>query len=303
MGVTAEQRADGWGAREKHSVVGAFGALAEPVEDDQNERSRSGVRGHIPRDDSIGDHGWQCRGIAFQVPWIEATLRGQRVMARANPDRSLTVEGGRVEVRYRPNDGRAYRASPRNLEVADGATLFGDDACVPALSALAGQSAAPEDKKTATHRGAASTHATPSDAWIAYTDGACSGNPGPAGCGVVIVSPSGKAHEGLEFLGQATNNVAELTAILRAVEWIPSHARAVVVHTDSQYAIGVLEKGWKAKANQELVHRAKQLVHQRGARLVYVPGHRGVALNERADALAREAVRTGRSVRPEGIEA
>jgi ribonuclease HI len=178
--------------------------------------------------------------------------------------------------------------------VADGAPLLGDDACVPA-------SAMSEDKKAAT-RHTPSAHATPSDAWIAYTDGACSGNPGPAGCGVVIVSPAGKAHEGLEFLGQATNNVAELTAILRAVEWIPSDARAVVVHTDSQYAIGVLEKGWKAKANQELVHRAKQLVHQRGARLVYVPGHRGVALNERADALAREAVRTGRSVRPEGIE-
>jgi ribonuclease HI len=230
------------------------------------------------------------------VPWIEAMLRGQRVMARANPDRSLAVEAGRVEVRYRPNDGRAYRASPRNLEVADGATLFGDEACVPATPA-------PEEKKAPLRGSSSSTHAAPADAWIAYTDGACSGNPGPAGCGIVIISPGGKAHEGLEFLGQATNNVAELTAILRAVEWIPSDARAVVVHTDSQYAIGVLDKGWKAKANQDLVQRTKRLVHQRGARLVYVPGHRGVTLNERADALAREAVRTGRTVRPEGIDA
>jgi ribonuclease HI len=104
------------------------------------------------------------------------------------------------------------------------------------------------------------------------------------------VSPEGKMHEGLEYLGQATNNVAELTAILRAVEWIPESARSIVVHTDSQYAIGVLQKGWKAKANQELVSRTKNLVKARQARLVYVPGHQGVALNERADALAREAV-------------
>jgi ribonuclease HI len=99
-------------------------------------------------------------------------------------------------------------------------------------------------------------------------------------------------HEGLEYLGEATNNVAELTAILRALEWLPRDVRAVIVHTDSQYAIGVLQKGWKAKANGALVARTKRVLEERGARLVYVPGHRGVPLNERADALAREAIAT-----------
>jgi ribonuclease HI len=111
----------------------------------------------------------------------------------------------------------------------------------------------------------------------------------------VLVSPDGKMHEGLAYLGEATNNVAELTAILRALEWIPGNAKAIVVHTDSQYAIGVLQKGWKAKANQELVANTKRLVVARGARLVYVPGHQGVELNERADALAREAILTRQS--------
>jgi ribonuclease HI len=104
------------------------------------------------------------------------------------------------------------------------------------------------------------------------------------------VSPAGKQHEGFEYLGEATNNVAELTAILRAVEWLPAEAFGIVVHTDSQYAIGVLQKGWRAKANQELVLRTRHAIDARGARLVYVPGHRGVPLNERADALAREAI-------------
>lgn len=236
------------------------------------------------------------------MPWIEATLRGQRVLARAHADGSFATEGGRVEIRYNPNDGRAYRASPRNLERTAGRPLLPDETCAatglrPVESSIAG--AASDASRAA--QGATSarqpsrTPQTASRAWVAYTDGACSGNPGPAGCGVVLVAPDGKLHEGLEYLGEATNNVAELTGILRAVEWAPSDAGALVVHTDSQYAIGVLQRGWKAKANQELVSRTKRAVEDRGARLVYVPGHQGVTLNERADELAREAVQTQRT--------
>jgi ribonuclease HI len=224
------------------------------------------------------------------MPWVEATLRGQRVLARTRADGALADEAGRVEIRYKPNDGRAYRAGVRNLEVAAGAPQLPDDACVPVDDAAP---AAPAKKGAGPRREAAPV---PADAWVAYTDGACSGNPGPAGSGVVLIAPGGKLHEGLEYLGEATNNVAELTAILRAVEWVPAEAKTIVVHTDSQYAIGVLQKGWKAKANGELVARTKRLVQQRGARLVYVPGHQGVALNERADELAREAI-TSRSTR------
>ena len=66
---------------------------------------------------------------------------------------------------------------------------------------------------------------------------------------------------------------------------------ALVVHTDSQYAIGVLQKGWKAKANQELIHDLKKRMREfKRLTLVYVRGHAGVPLNERADQLARAAV-------------
>jgi ribonuclease HI len=224
------------------------------------------------------------------MPWLEATLRGKRVFARANSDRSLLTASGRVEIRYRVNDGRAYHASIRNIEVAPDARLLGDEAF---STAQAASSAARSGDGTG-------DHATAKAAWNAFTDGACSGNPGPAGAGVVLVSPDGKTSEGLEYLGDATNNVAELTAILRALEWIPSAAREIFIHTDSQYAIGVLQKGWKAKANQELVLRTRQRVETRRARLVYVPGHQGVPLNERADALAREAIETRltRAARP-----
>ena len=67
--------------------------------------------------------------------------------------------------------------------------------------------------------------------------------------------------------------------------------RTVLVHADSNYAIGVVAKGWKAKANQELVARIRALgATFRALRFVKVEGHAGVAENERCDELARDAI-------------
>jgi ribonuclease HI len=233
------------------------------------------------------------------VPWARALLRGQKVLAKARDDGSFDAVGGRVEVRYKPNDGRAYQAAARNLELIPGEALLPDDACAPAEAAPPKDTSKTEAKadrstqrKTAAAAAALAPGAVPAHAWTVYADGACSGNPGPAGLGIVLVAPDGKIAEGFEYLGVATNNVAELTGILRAAEIVPD-GEAAVVHTDSQYAIGVLTKGWKAKANQELIAGVKvALARRSGWRIVYVPGHSGVPLNERADELAREAVRT-----------
>jgi ribonuclease HI len=98
-----------------------------------------------------------------------------------------------------------------------------------------------------------------------------------------------------EYLGIGTNNVAELTAILRALELVKDRSRLVRLHTDSAYAIGVVSKGWKAKANQELVADLRALSAQFPLlQFVKVAGHAGVPENERADELAREAVARGR---------
>lgn len=230
------------------------------------------------------------------MPWLFAMLRGQKVYAKAKADGTLDAVGGRVEIRYKPNDGRVYQAGSRNLEVVPG-ELMPDETCGEAAPAptKAERSAERKEKAAAS---ALAPGAVPKDAYTVYADGACSGNPGPAGLGIVIVAPDGKTAEGFEYLGTATNNIAELTAILRAAELVPDEA-AAVVHTDSQYSIGVLTKGWKAKANQELVANVKAaLAKRKGWRIVYVPGHAGVPLNERADALAREAVGTRASRLP-----
>ncbi|MCS6900752.1 MAG: ribonuclease HI, partial [Polyangiaceae bacterium] len=99
-----------------------------------------------------------------------------------------------------------------------------------------------------------------------------------------------------EYLGFATNNIAELTAVLRALEHAGAPETPLIIHTDSQYSIGVLTKGWKAKANADLVASIRAALAARpGVRLVYVPGHAGVPLNERADELARIAIATRRT--------
>ena len=132
-----------------------------------------------------------------------------------------------------------------------------------------------------------------------WTDGACSGNPGPMGIGVVVVVGE-RREEVSEYLGIGTNNIAELTAIERGLQVVARFpkddpSRRVRVFSDSAYAIGLLEKGWKAKANQELVARLRKLVATvRNLEFVKVPGHAGVPENERCDELAREAVLRGR---------
>jgi ribonuclease HI len=94
-----------------------------------------------------------------------------------------------------------------------------------------------------------------------------------------------------EYIGEATNNIAELTAILRAVELASELGRPLRLYTDSQYSIGVLTKGWKAKANRELVASVREAIASHpDTRLFHVRGHQGIALNERADELAVRAV-------------
>jgi ribonuclease HI len=237
------------------------------------------------------------------VPWVRAILRGQKVYARATASGALAADNGRVEVRYKPNDGRRYEARADNLTIAD-PTPLPDETCSEAEAVAKSEGAAKPAARSTGRNGMSTKDAAikagvpkaPDGAVIVYADGACSGNPGPAGLGIVVVDGPRRV-EISEYLGQQTNNIAELTAVLRALGEIEP-SRATVIHTDSQYTIGVLQKGWKAKANTELVAelRTKLRTHKE-TRLVYVPGHSGVLLNERADALAREAVQARKSRR------
>ena len=210
------------------------------------------------------------------MPWVSRLLRGERVYVKVGPGGEPAAGGdGRVDIVYKPG-GKVYRAGARNLSPDPDPKTLPDSEAAPAGAAGPGVAA----------KGRAPV---PADAIIVYTDGACSGNPGPAGLGVVILD-GGKRRELSEYLGVGTNNIAELMAIVRALEEVPRD-RTIVLHADSSYALGLLGKGWKAKANQEIVERMRKLARDfRDLRLVKVDGHAGVAENERADELARTAI-------------
>jgi ribonuclease HI len=136
---------------------------------------------------------------------------------------------------------------------------------------------------------------------IIYTDGACSGNPGPGGWGAILMS---RGHEREIMGGEAmtTNNRMEMTAAIRALEALKRPCR-VELHTDSQYLRqGITEwlAGWKARGwrtadrkpvkNEDLWREldAARACHE--VQWKWVKGHAGHPLNERADALARQGL-------------
>lgn len=122
-----------------------------------------------------------------------------------------------------------------------------------------------------------------------YTDGACSGNPGPCGYGLVLRSDD-DYFEISQYLGLGTNNIAELYAIFVAMELAAEREGKAVIHTDSQLSIDMLTKNWKAKKNRELVAACREAYDALDVEFVKVKGHAGIPLNERADDLAVAAV-------------
>jgi ribonuclease HI len=193
--------------------------------------------------------------------------------------RPVLDSSGRAEMKYRESDAKSYRPHPNNLLPDDGQAPGG---------------AAAGDKEPAPKKRPAAKAPSTGPAVEIWTDGACSGNPGPMGIGMVVIDGKDRKEKG-EFLGIGTNNIAELTAIERGVDMVgaTSAAQRLRVYTDSSYAIGVLSKGWKAKANQELIAKIKRRLAPLNIEFVKVSGHAGVPENERCDELARGAI-TGR---------
>ena len=139
---------------------------------------------------------------------------------------------------------------------------------------------------------------------VIYTDGACKGNPGPGGWGVLMRSPDGTEKELCGGEMGTTNNRMEMMAVIEALAALKRPCK-VTLHIDSQYVLkGMTEwlagwkaKGWKTAAKQpvknvDLWQRLDELVAKAGHTIDWhwVKGHAGDPGNERADALANRGV-------------
>jgi len=226
--------------------------------------------------------------------WIPAKFRDDEVFVRCNAEGQVAAgQGGLVDFRYKP-DGKTYRSHADKFTVPTGATPWAHTAALPpAATGPASRSKAggPPRRVGAGVILVGMAGRRPEAVSIQiWTDGACSGNPGPAGSGVHY-SFAGEVREVSEYLGQGTNNIAELTAMLRGLELVPDPSAPVDLMSDSDYGLKVACGQYKAKKNQELIGRIqKVLATFSDIQLVKVPGHAGVPGNERADELARLAI-------------
>ncbi len=138
----------------------------------------------------------------------------------------------------------------------------------------------------------------------AYTDGACSGNPGPGGWGVYLVAENsmGEILKEETLYGKnnkTTNQIMELTAAIKALECLKQKNVDITIFTDSKYVVDGITKwifGWiknnwvtaskKPVANRSSWEKLFNLTKNQNIEWVWVKGHAGVPGNEKADSLA-----------------
>ena len=135
-----------------------------------------------------------------------------------------------------------------------------------------------------------------------YSDGACSGNPGPGGYGVILRC-DGREKELSGGEPDTTNNRMELSGVIAGLEALKFPCK-VILQTDSRYVVDGIEKGWakswqrnnwiksdkKPALNRDLWERLLELLEVHEVSFVWIKGHAGHEENERCDRLAVKAV-------------
>lgn len=217
--------------------------------------------------------------------WKRMGFKNNKVWLATTPDGTPVLKDGKVLIKYQLDQNYEYWVGKKNVKP---------------IEAL--QSQTPHGKKKEVRRKPAAEDkdlkakgpgGEPScaDAICIFTDGASSGNPGPAGIGVLL--RYGKYEKEIsEYIGFATNNLAELKAIEKALLTLKDTQIPVRLFTDSNYAYGVLTLNWKARKNRELVESMKKTITKfKDFKIIKVKGHSGHRENERADFLATSAIK------------
>ncbi len=105
-----------------------------------------------------------------------------------------------------------------------------------------------------------------------YTDGAARGNPGPAAAGFIALEDNKIIKKNSFFLSKTTNNVAEYTAVIKALEWAPKNKK-IKLFSDSQLIVKQIKKEWKIKKPhlQKLHKKVENLLKQKNVEFKNVP--------------------------------
>ena len=222
--------------------------------------------------------------------WKRMQFKQNKVWMAVTPDETPIVKNGKVLIKYQTNQDYEYWVHENNITpLSDKQNQDLVEKQTPRKSTK------PKKIKTDSHVLVSDeTEIDPKDltnTLCIYTDGASSGNPGPAGIGVVLQYGEHEK-EISQFIGNATNNIAELQAIKTGLKEIKNPKLPIRLFTDSSYALGVLTKGWKPKKNQDLIQSIITLLKKfKDIQFIKVKGHAGHPENERADHLATSAIK------------
>lgn len=224
------------------------------------------------------------------MPWLRMLFKNKiKVYAQVDEHYMPVVEDGRVKYRYDNKTGAAeYATVKSNLTLIPGAEPVELDETV---------TKPPKPRKVPTTSVKEPvTDVIPPNTIVVYTDGGASPNPGPAGSGILLMYGE-HSLEIWQYLGKSTNNIAELTAILVALQNIKNKTLPILLYTDSNYAIGVLSGSMKATKNLDLIAQVKdEMAKCTNLQLLKVKAHVGIQHNEHVDrlvALARDTKESG----------
>ena len=206
--------------------------------------------------------------------WKRMQFKNNKVWVQTDEARNPLVKNGKILIKYQLNQDYEYAVLFQNIKPLDAA------------------GSTPKKKKLKKNRGKKRPGTIlPDNAVCIFTDGASSGNPGPSGIGVLL--KFGEHEKTISrYIGEATNNIAELEAIKVGLLEVRKKNLPVRVFTDSGYAYGLLALGWKAKKNQVIVESIRMLMPEfTDLEIIKVKGHAGEENNERADKLAVSAIK------------
>ena len=217
--------------------------------------------------------------------WIRKRFKKNKVWMAVDPAGQPVMDKGKMLIKYQLDQPHKYWVRADNIADVDEDKQKKQPAKRPENSTQIQPTAPPLVQ-------ADSDADKPNkDAIHVYTDGAASGNPGPAGIGVFL-QYGPHEREISRFIGSATNNIAELMAVKAALEAIKRKDIPVRLYTDSSYVLGLLTSGWKAHKNKELVTDIRKLCEEfKDLKLIKVKGHGGICGNEKADHLATSAIK------------